>query len=53
MITSQLYAEFFRIMSEIANDEILMTKVVKYAKKLAEQKKMPPDPNSSSSRKNT
>ncbi len=39
MITSQLYAEFFRIMSEIADDEILMTKVVKYAKKLAEQKK--------------
>ena len=39
MITSQLYAEFFRIMSEIADDEILMTKVVKYAKKRAEQKK--------------
>ena len=26
-------------LSEIADDEILMTKVVKYAKKLAEQKK--------------
>lgn len=38
MITSKLYAEFFRAMSEIADDETLMTKVVKYAKNLAEQK---------------
>lgn len=41
MTTIQLYAELFRAMSEIAEDEGLMKKLVKYAKKLAAKKEDP------------
>ncbi len=42
MTAIQLNAELFRAMGEIAEDEGLMTKLVKYAKKLAAQKKADP-----------
>ena len=35
-------AEFYRAMGEIADDETLMAKVVKYVKKLAAQKQADP-----------
>ncbi|MBR0175804.1 MAG: hypothetical protein IJQ11_00035 [Bacteroidales bacterium] len=38
MTALQLNAEFYRAMGEIADDETLMAKVVKYVKKLAAQK---------------
>ena len=41
MTTIQLNAELFRAMSEIAEDEGLMKKLVKYAKKLAAKKEDP------------
>ena len=41
MKTFQLNAELYRAMSEIADNEDLMNKVLKYVKKLASQK---PDP---------
>ena len=39
MATTQLNSELFRAMGEIADDETLMNKVLKYVKKLAAQKK--------------
>lgn len=42
MTAIQLNAELFRAMGEIADDETLMTKVVKYVKKLAATKKADP-----------
>ncbi len=39
MTTIELNAELFRTMGEIADDETLMTKLLKYAKKLAASKK--------------
>lgn len=41
MTAIQLNAELFRAMSEIAEDEGLMKKLVKYAKKLAAKKEYP------------
>lgn len=41
MTTIQLNVELFRAMSEIAEDEGLMKKLVKYAKKLAAKKEDP------------
>jgi hypothetical protein len=41
MTTFQLNAELYRAMGEIADDETLMTKVLKYVKKLAAQKNDP------------
>lgn len=38
MTALQLNAELFRTMGEIADDETLMAKLLKYAKKLAAQK---------------
>lgn len=38
MTTLQLNAELYRAMGEIADDEILMNKVLKYVKKLAAKK---------------
>ena len=38
----QINAELYRAMGEIADDETLMTKVLKYVKKLAAQKKADP-----------
>jgi hypothetical protein len=38
MTTLQLNAELYRAMGEIADDEALMTKVLKYVKKLAAKK---------------
>ncbi|MBR1449611.1 MAG: hypothetical protein IJ588_12810 [Prevotella sp.] len=38
MTTIQLNAELYRAMGEIADDETLMTKVLKYVKKLAAKK---------------
>jgi len=42
MTALQMNAELFRAMGEIADDETLMAKVVKYVKKLAAQKKADP-----------
>lgn len=42
MKSSNLNAELFHVMGEIADDETLMTKLLKYAKKLAAQKKSDP-----------
>lgn len=42
MTALQLNAEFYRAMGEIADDETLMAKVVKYVKKLAAQKQADP-----------
>ena len=39
MATTHLNSELFRAMGEIADDETLMNKVLKYVKKLAAQKK--------------
>ncbi|MBQ9641359.1 MAG: hypothetical protein IJV06_07345 [Bacteroidaceae bacterium] len=39
MTAVQLNAELFRAMGEIADDETLMAKAVKYVKRLATQKK--------------
>ncbi|MBP5513612.1 MAG: hypothetical protein J6Y04_02385 [Bacteroidaceae bacterium] len=41
MTTLQMNAELFRTMGEIADDETLMAKVLKYVKKLAAQKNDP------------
>ena len=41
MTTLQMNAELFRAMGEIADDETLMAKVLKYVKKLAAQKADP------------
>ena len=41
MTAMRLNAELFRAMSEIAEDEALMAKVVKYVKKLAAKKADP------------
>ena len=41
MTTLQLNAELYRAMGEIADDEALMTKVLKYVKKLAAKKNDP------------
>ena len=38
MTTLELNAELFRAMSEIADDEALMAKLLKYAKRLAAKK---------------
>ena len=42
MTAIQLNAELFRTMGEIADDETLMVKLLKYAKKLAATKKADP-----------
>jgi hypothetical protein len=42
MTAIQLNAELFRTMGEIADDETLMAKLLKYAKKLAATKKADP-----------
>ena len=42
MTAFQLYAELYRAMGEIADDETLMAKVLKYVKKLAATKKADP-----------
>ena len=42
MTTLQLNAELYRAMGEIADDEMLMKKVLKYVKKLAATKKADP-----------
>jgi uncharacterized short protein YbdD (DUF466 family) len=42
MTALELNAELYRAMSEIADDETLMAKVLKYVKKLASQKKADP-----------
>ena len=42
MTAMQLNAELFRAMGEIAEEEGLMTKLVKYVKKLVAQKKADP-----------
>ena len=42
MTTVELNVELFRAMGEIADDETLMAKVVKYVKKLAAAKKSDP-----------
>lgn len=39
MDSLQLNAEIYRVMGEIADDKTLMTKVLKYIKRLASQKK--------------
>ena len=39
MTALELNAELYRTMGEIANDETMLAKVLKYAKKLAAQKK--------------
>ena len=39
MTAIELNAELFRAMSEIADDEALMAKLLKYAKKLAAKRK--------------
>ncbi len=41
MTTLQLNAELYRAMGEIADDEALMAKVLKYVKKLAAKKNDP------------
>lgn len=41
MTTLQLTAELFRAMGEIADDETLMTKLLKYVKRLAAKKEDP------------
>jgi uncharacterized short protein YbdD (DUF466 family) len=41
MTALELYAELYRAMGEIADDENLMTKVLKYVKKLAAKKNDP------------
>lgn len=41
MTTLQLNAELFRAMGEIADDETLMTKLLKYVKRLAAKKEDP------------
>ena len=41
MTTLQLNAELFRAMGEIADDETLMTKLLKYVKRLAAKKADP------------
>lgn len=41
MTTLQMNAELFRTIGEIADDETLMAKVLKYVKKLAAQKNDP------------
>jgi uncharacterized short protein YbdD (DUF466 family) len=41
MTTLQMNAELFRAMSEIADDEALMAKVLKYVRKLAARKEDP------------
>ena len=41
MTTLQMNAELFRAMSEIADDETMMAKVLKYVKKLAAKKTDP------------
>ena len=42
MTALQLNAELFRAMGEIADDETMMAKVLKYVKKLAAKKKADP-----------
>ena len=42
MTAFELNAELYRAMGEIADDETLMNKVLKYVKKLAAQKKADP-----------
>ena len=42
MTSLQVNAEFFRALGEIADDETLMSKAVKYVKKLASEKKKDP-----------
>ena len=42
MTATQLNVELFRAMGEIADDETLMARVVKYVKKLAAKKKADP-----------
>ena len=42
MTALELNAELYRAMGEIADDETLMAKVLKYVKKLATQKKADP-----------
>ena len=42
MTALELNAELYRAMGEIADDETLMTKVLKYVKKLAAAKKADP-----------
>lgn len=42
MTSLQANAEFFRALGEIADDETLMSKAVKYVKKLASEKKKDP-----------
>ncbi len=39
MATSQITAELFRSLGDIADDDTLMAKVLKYVKKLASQRK--------------
>lgn len=39
MTTSQITAELFRSLGDIADDDTLMAKVLKYVKKLASQRK--------------
>ncbi|MBR1465758.1 MAG: hypothetical protein IJ607_05290 [Bacteroidaceae bacterium] len=39
MATSQITAELFRSLGDIADDDTLMAKVLKYVKKLATQRK--------------
>ena len=41
MTALQMNAELFRAMSEIADDEALMAKLLKYARKLAKKKEDP------------
>lgn len=42
MTTFELNAEIYRAMAEIADDETMMTKVLKYVKKLVAQKEADP-----------
>ena len=42
MTTLQMNVEFYRAMSEIADDETLLEKAVKYVKKLATKKRTDP-----------
>ena len=44
MTALELNAEFFKVMSTIANDESLMSKALKYIKKLASSKPKADDP---------
>ena len=41
MKTMQLNSEFFAVMSQVADDEAIMKKIINYAKKLVKQKEDP------------